>query len=519
MAYQIDRFNGTFLVAIDDQTINSTATDLRLVGKNYAGYGEIQNENFLHLLESFASTTAPPRAIAGQIWFDAASKKLKFYDGARFKVSSGAESSATAPAGLASGDLWYDTVNQQVFTWTGDEFVLVGPEKAPIYGETSSAPLVIKDSVGSDQSIIKIQVAGETLAVVARTNFIINPTINPIVGFSELKAGINFINSDATTGVTTGVHRFWGTAANAERLNGYQAADFLRASNTVFTSQTSFKDSGFVVGDQNDLRIRVINGQDVIIENTLNNSLIFRISNNNASVKDVLVVKGTAVEPGSTGVYDLGTNVAKWKEINAEAVKATTFYGNLVGTVSNPAGTNVPLALASVSISGSFGMSSPPTGGEPSNFSINLAESTGVVTLASGNTGSLNNFNIGTTTRGSGAFTTLTANSGVTFTATTASTSTTTGTVIVSGGVGIAGDLNVGGNGKFLGTGAVGVPVGTEAQRPLLPVVGMIRYNTTLDDWEGWDGSEWRGIGSTADEDYGLVTGLTDIFVDYGGLL
>ena len=54
MAYQIDKFNGTFLVSIDDQTINTTATDLRLVGRNYAGYGEIQNENFVHLMENFA---------------------------------------------------------------------------------------------------------------------------------------------------------------------------------------------------------------------------------------------------------------------------------------------------------------------------------------------------------------------------------------------------------------------------------------------------------------------------------
>lgn len=517
MAYQIDKFNGTFLVAIDDQTINSTATDLRLVGRNYAGYGEIQNENFLHLLENFSNTTAPPRAISGQIWFDSASRKLKFYDGSKFKVASGAEASATAPAGLAAGDLWFNTVEQQVFTWTGTDFVLVGPEKAPIYGETSAAPAVIKDSVGSDQSIIKLQVAGETLAVIAKSNFIINPNINPITGFSELQPGINFINSSSTTGVTTSTHRFWGTAANAERLNGYEAADFLRSSNTVFTSQTSFRDSGFVVGDQNDLRVRVNNGNEVVIENTLNGQLYFRISNNNSNIKDVMVVKETGVEPGTTGIYNLGSNTAKWKEVSAETVKATTFYGNLVGTVSGPTGDSSPLALAAVSISGNFSMSAPP-GRDASNFNINLANSTGVVDLASGGVGTLNNFNIGTTTRGTAAFTALTANGSVTFTANTASTTPTNGTLVVTGGVGVSGDLNVAGNGKFSGTGAIAIPAGTSEQQPVTPVVGMIRYNTTIDDWEGWDGTEWRGIGSTADEDYGLITGLSDIFVDYGSL-
>ena len=100
MAYQIDRYNGTFLVSIDDQTIDSTATDLRLVGRNYSGYGEIQNENLLHLLENFANTSAPPRAILGQLWYDSTNKKIKVYDGNKFKPVGGAESSATAPSGF-----------------------------------------------------------------------------------------------------------------------------------------------------------------------------------------------------------------------------------------------------------------------------------------------------------------------------------------------------------------------------------------------------------------------------------
>jgi hypothetical protein len=46
----------------------------------------------------------------------------------------------------------------------------------------------------------------------------------------------------------------------------------------------------------------------------------------------------------------------------------------------------------------------------------------------------------------------------------------------------------------------------------------MIRFNTTIGEWEGYDGAEWRSIGGDADEDYGLITSGADIFVDYGGL-
>jgi hypothetical protein len=49
--------------------------------------------------------------------------------------------------------------------------------------------------------------------------------------------------------------------------------------------------------------------------------------------------------------------------------------------------------------------------------------------------------NIGATTKGTGAFTTLTSNGATTFTAATASSSYTTGTLVVTGGVGISGAL------------------------------------------------------------------------------
>jgi hypothetical protein len=279
------------------------------------------------LLENFASSSAPPRAISGQLWFDTSTKKLKVYDGAKFKVVSGAESNAIAPAGLTQGDFWWDNQNEQIFVWNGTEFILVGPEKSPVYGDTSTAPAVVKDSVGTEQQIIKFQVGGEVIAIVSKNNFTLNATINPIVGFTELKSGINFINS--ASGQTTSGHRFWGTVSNADKLGGFAATDFLRSANTEFTTRVSFKDNGLTVGDQNDLRIRVIDGNNPVIENTINRPIIFRISNNETDIKDIMLVSATGVSPGSTGLYDLGSAASKWKTVNAEEVKATTFYGKL----------------------------------------------------------------------------------------------------------------------------------------------------------------------------------------------
>lgn len=47
------------------------------------------------------------------------------------------------------------------------------------------------------------------------------------------------------------------------------------------------------------------------------------------------------------------------------------------------------------------------------------------------------------------------------------------------------------------GTGSLGIPSGTTAQRPGTPVAGMIRYNSTLATFEGY-GSSWGAIGGGA---------------------
>ena len=56
-------------------------------------------------------------------------------------------------------------------------------------------------------------------------------------------------------------------------------------------------------------------------------------------------------------------------------------------------------------------------------------------------------------------------------------------------------NLTTSGTVTFNGTGAVTLPVGTTAQEPGSPATGMIRFNTTLNQFEGYNGSIWGGIG------------------------
>ena len=56
-------------ITVEDNTVNSQ-TSLQFPGKNTTSYGTIIAENFLHVLENFANSTAPLRPIQGQTWFD-----------------------------------------------------------------------------------------------------------------------------------------------------------------------------------------------------------------------------------------------------------------------------------------------------------------------------------------------------------------------------------------------------------------------------------------------------------------
>lgn len=58
-------------------------------------------------------------------------------------------------------------------------------------------------------------------------------------------------------------------------------------------------------------------------------------------------------------------------------------------------------------------------------------------------------------------------------------------------------DLTVTGVGQFTSTGAVKVPVGSEAQRPT-PAIGQFRFNSDTGQFEGYNGSAWGSIGGGA---------------------
>lgn len=289
MAYTINKFNGDELTQVLDATIN-TATDLKLVGKNFAGYGEVQNENFVFLLENFSNNTSPENPIKGQLWHDSTNNKVKFYDGNDWNSLGIIQSSGTEP-GLASGDiwfdinnnrfrlnidneyktigiievedsmpsedqegnLWYDTDKDQLYAYNGTAYDLIGPQRA---GDepTLFVSEVVKDTLGNNQALIKGVVNGENILLVSENEFTISPS-TPVTGFNKVYKGVTLQND--TNGSTDQNNTwFWGTASEANKLDGLEATQFLRSDeNTSLTGTLSFTDNNTGLEWNNDIKI------------------------------------------------------------------------------------------------------------------------------------------------------------------------------------------------------------------------------------------------------------------------
>lgn len=60
--------------------VDTTSTSLSLPGRGRSDYGELYDENLVHMLEHFASDTAPLSPTTGQLWYDTTEHAIKMFD-------------------------------------------------------------------------------------------------------------------------------------------------------------------------------------------------------------------------------------------------------------------------------------------------------------------------------------------------------------------------------------------------------------------------------------------------------
>jgi microcystin-dependent protein len=226
-------------INVDDQTLN-TEKSVSFPGKNYAGYGSVIAENFLHLLENFAKNTAPVTPVQGQLWYDNTPgvNLLKIYDGTTWTAAGAVKKAGSAPATSNSivGDVWVDTSNQQLYIWSGSNWLLVGPN----FSDGLKTGPVIETITDTNNVTHPVQVVysnNQRISIHSYTAFTPKSTIS---GFSTITRGVNLTSLPTIVDGRTVNARFNGvaTASDALNVNGQtvQSTNFLRGDQQSSTS-------------------------------------------------------------------------------------------------------------------------------------------------------------------------------------------------------------------------------------------------------------------------------------------
>lgn len=281
MAYQLNKTDGTLLTDLVDGQIDNTTTNLVLVGRNYSGYGEAFNENFIKLLENFANTAAPTNPMTGQVWWNSSEQRLKVYDGTQWKASGGPFVQNTQPS-MVAGDLWIDNLNNQLYAFDGADLILVGPLYTENQGTSGFVVSSILDEQSRSRTIANMYVGGTLVAVMSAIQF------TPI--FSERISGLVTATNPTGT-IFQGINvidkvnfKFYGNSESSNALitgtGAVRTADqFLPSdANGVTVGTLTIQNSGGLTLGLSQNHVQKIVGPRVYFENQLlDHDISFRL--------------------------------------------------------------------------------------------------------------------------------------------------------------------------------------------------------------------------------------------------
>jgi hypothetical protein len=291
MAYKINNTFGTLLVTLADGTIDTATTDITLIGKGYAGFGERLNENLIKMLENFNNTTAPSNKQQGQIWFDQTNKQINVYTGAKWKPIGSPTNSTTAPTNSVQGDLWFDTTNTQLYVHTGSAWTLIGPTTVSGSGVTQMVPEVVRDNTGVNRSILKMVTEDVVVGIVSNLAF--TPSTSEANAVALTSAGFSAVAQGVQLSSTVSSAKFRGTATDSDALGGIAVANFLRsdANDSTTGHLEILNDNGLRIGAGADIEM-TMTGDDFTIANvTSDGDINFKV-NDGGVTKTVMTMIG-----------------------------------------------------------------------------------------------------------------------------------------------------------------------------------------------------------------------------------
>jgi len=376
MPYILYKSNGKVLATIADGSINASSTSLTFVGKNYAGYGDILNQNILKLLENFSNSSAPSNPLSGQLWYDNVNQVLNVYNGAAYKSLASFKYGPLQPINAIVGDFWFNTTSQQLCFYNGSEFLVIGPEQT-IFNGTNITPSTSLDVNDNQHYILNFTVTDDSgipkvIAAASRDEFVVSPT-DPLYNqnFSILKQGITLptsdpINGNSISNSVEGAYYFWGTAATARALaydttagqlsEVHYAEEFLlteRLANSIGANSIGagpglgiLFNQGLTIGTVKEfwLHSTGANGNYTSqLTNQIGGQIDFQVQYNNTTTTIVSVLGGALV-PG-VNVPDVNVDIG---------TPSNTFASIYINTVTTQYSTVGIITATSVTVAGSL---------------------------------------------------------------------------------------------------------------------------------------------------------------------
>ena len=336
MPYTINRTNGAKITVVNDGTINNSSLDITLIGKNYTGYGEAFNENFVKLLENFSNTSRPVKPLTGQLYFNSVTKKLEVYTTTgetRWKTLGVIDVGAGKPTGANTGDLWYNPNEAggrlYAYSGSGGEWVLVGPISTR--GQASGAVSidVENEDSGLPETVLKL-VANDGISFIASTrpSFDVAASetdIRPSFQ-NQIKQGITLPGTDSD-GVSydpslDNGYLLWGTAGTSlglVRSNG----DYINADSYLTQQELSAavgtisinEDAGLLIGVSGILKLHVTepdNTANISVVDGNARTLKFNVRNGSNEFYNIFSIttgsnNDPRILPNSTATVYIGT--------------------------------------------------------------------------------------------------------------------------------------------------------------------------------------------------------------------
>jgi hypothetical protein len=254
MPYILNLTTGSEFLTVKDGTVDNS-TSLVFLGRNFSGYGEPLEENFVRLLENFSSPgngNVPlnlklNNPLKGQLWFNSTKNQLYVsHDGSNFKgVGSITVGPRTSVVNPSDGDMFWENGVLYGYLASVDKYLNIGPANGSqfsswLYGTTTSAL----------EEFLYPSITGLVgdLPVVTISNYSYKPkytnlsekigSVQTLNTFTYIKQGITLPNANPTTGVsavsTTSGYLLWGTAADAINARNVSVTTQILPSNNFY---------------------------------------------------------------------------------------------------------------------------------------------------------------------------------------------------------------------------------------------------------------------------------------------